>query len=174
MLKDCSKCEITKPITEFYKHCKSPDGIRTYCKVCSKEYNTKNRNWIYLKEKEYWAARPEQLKRKNKIHQYKRRQNLGYRLATNLRCRISKLFRLKKVGSHIRDLGCSIPELKQHLESKFQSGMSWDNYGKWHIDHIKPVCSFNLDNREQLLIAVNYTNLQPLWAIDNLKKAGKF
>jgi hypothetical protein len=69
-------------------------------------------------------------------------------------------------------LGCSIPELKTYLESKFQEGMSWENWGiyGWHIDHIIPLDAFNLTNREEFLKACHYTNLQPLWAEENLKK----
>jgi hypothetical protein len=80
-----------------------------------------------------------------------------------------------KSGSAVRDLGCSIEQLKQHLESKFQTNMSWNNYGPtgWHIDHIIPLSKFNLSIREELLKACHYTNLQPLWAIDNICKGNK-
>jgi hypothetical protein len=72
-------------------------------------------------------------------------------------------------------LGCSIPELKQYLESKFQPGMSWENHGKeWHIDHIRSLVNFDLTNKKQLLEACHWTNLQPLWWIDNLKKGSKY
>ena len=65
--------------------------------------------------------------------------------------------------------------LENNLESKFQSGMTWDNWALdgWHIDHIKPLASFDLTDRNQLLEACNYTNLQPLWAKDNLSKGAK-
>lgn len=52
--------------------------------------------------------------------------------------------------------------------------MSWDNFGEWYIDHIKPCCSFDLTDIEQQKKCFHYTNLQPLWAIDNLKKSGKY
>lgn len=78
-----------------------------------------------------------------------------------------------KSGSAVRDLGCSVDFLKTYLESLFQSGMSWDNWtlNGWHIDHISPLSSFNLSNRDELLKACHYTNLQPLWAKDNLAKS---
>ena len=68
-----------------------------------------------------------------------------------------------------------VAELRDYLESKFQPGMTWDNWttNGWHIDHIKPLASFDLTDREQFLRACHYTNLQPLWAIDNLKKGSK-
>jgi hypothetical protein len=63
--------------------------------------------------------------------------------------------------------------LKAYLEAKFKPGMSWDNYGEWHIDHIIPLNDFELTIREQFLDAVHYTNLQPLWKAENLSKGIK-
>ena len=120
--------------------------------------------------------------RNEKIHKLKRhhirwRCDLNYKLKINLRNRL--LIALKnnqKSGSAVSDLGCSVPELKQYLESKFQPGMTWDNWSHsgWHIDHIKPLSRFNLSNREELLKACHYSNLQPLWAKDNLAKKDKY
>ena len=79
-----------------------------------------------------------------------------------------------KTGSAVKDLGCSIPELKLYLEERFQPGMTWDNYGSaWHIDHIRPLANYDLSDREVLKQLVHYTNLQPMWAIDNIKKSNK-
>lgn len=95
---------------------------------------------------------------------------LADRLRSRLYCAIKGNF---KAGSAVSDLGCSIEFLKEHLESMFQDGMSWDNQGEWHIDHIIPLASFDLQDREQFLKACHYTNLQPLWAEDNLRKGDK-
>ena len=70
-------------------------------------------------------------------------------------------------------IGCSISDLVKHLENQFIEGMSWKNYGKWHIDHIRPCASFNLLNEDEQRACFHYSNLQPLWAIDNLKKKDK-
>ena len=70
-------------------------------------------------------------------------------------------------------LGCSLDFLKQYLEFQFKKGMSWSNYGKWHIDHIKPCASFDLSKPNEQHKCFNYINLQPLWAIDNLRKKDK-
>jgi hypothetical protein len=79
-----------------------------------------------------------------------------------------------KSGSSVRDLGCSIELLKKHLESLFEEGMSWCNYGygkdKWNIDHIRPLSIFNLSIREELLLACHYLNLQPMWQLENMRK----
>ena len=102
--------------------------------------------------------------------------DINYKLRRVLRVRICNAIAIGyKAGSAVRDLGCTIPELKQHLESKFQEGMAWANWGLygWHIDHIIPLSSFDLTDREQFLKACHYTNLQPLWAEENLKKSDK-
>jgi hypothetical protein len=78
-----------------------------------------------------------------------------------------------KAGSAVRDLGCTIPEFMNYIGLKFKPGMSWDNHGKWHLDHIRPLSSFDLTNREQFLRAAHYTNYQPLWARENMAKGDK-
>ena len=70
-------------------------------------------------------------------------------------------------------VGCSIHYLKEYLTKQFKSGMNWNNVGKWHVDHIIPVVKFNLKDPEQQKTCFHYTNLQPLWALDNLKKGTK-
>lgn len=101
--------------------------------------------------------------------------DINFKLKMNLRSRINSVLKGKiKSGSAVRDLGCSIEELKQHLENQFQDGMTWENHGKWHIDHIKPLSLFDLTNRKEFLEACHYTNLQPLWAKDNLQKGDKY
>lgn len=109
-------------------------------------------------------------RRENARHRTK--TDVNFRLSSNLRHRLWKGL---KNGSHIGDLGCSINELKLHLESKFQPGMSWQNYGRtgWHVDHILPLSKFDLSNRDDFLKACHYSNLQPLWAKDNLLKGNK-
>jgi len=110
-----------------------------------------------------------------KVHQKERRLvDVGFRLSQNLRTRLGKAVKEGwKAGSAVKDLGCTIEELKAYLEAKFEPGMDWDNWGRygWHIDHIRPLASFDLTDREQFLRACHYTNLQPLWAEDNLKKS---
>lgn len=95
----------------------------------------------------------------------------SYRLVCVLRARLRAAIKNNvKTGSAVRDLGCSIEELKIHLEKQFQSGMAWENYGDWQIDHIIPLSSFDLTDRRHVLKACHYSNLQPLWAKDNQSK----
>ena len=136
------------------------NGLYSYCKLCRRIYRKENRNKINKYNRDYEKER--------------RLKDIHYKLCKYLRTRISNALTLNwKQGSAVKDLGCSIIELKTHLESKFQEGMSWDNYGEWHIDHIKPLSKFQLKNKDEFLLAVHYTNLQPLWAEDNLKKGNK-
>jgi hypothetical protein len=104
--------------------------------------------------------------------------DVEFRLKKVLRVRVAAAVKStrKKIGSAVKDVGCTVDELRRYLETKFQPGMTWDNHGKqgWHIDHIKPLASFDLTDREQFLKACHYTNLQPLWAADNLKKSAKY
>jgi hypothetical protein len=71
-------------------------------------------------------------------------------------------------------LGCSYEFFRGYIEGKFVDGMNWKNIGNWHIDHIRPLASFDLSNPDQQKLAFHYTNQQPLWAIDNLKKGAKY
>jgi hypothetical protein len=90
-----------------------------------------------------------------------------------LRSRLTAAIRGEyKSGSAVADLGCTIKELVAHLEGQFLPGMTWKNWSRhgWHIDHIEPLCSFDLTDRAQVLRACHYTNLRPMWAIENLRK----
>jgi hypothetical protein len=96
------------------------------------------------------------------------------KIANRLRARFKAAFRSNaKRGSAVRDLGCTIAHLIVWLESLFQIGMSWANYGAWHIDHKVPLSSFDLTRPEQVRAACHWSNLQPLWARDNLCKGAK-
>ncbi len=99
--------------------------------------------------------------------------SLEHQLKRNLRSRLRHAIKDgAKRGSAVRDLGCTTDELKLYLEARFQPGMTWENWSPtgWHIDHVKPLASFDLTDRKQFLAACHYTNLQPLWAEENLRK----
>lgn len=112
----------------------------------------------------------------DKLRRYK---DPNYKIACNLRSRLSKaISQDHKKGSAVRDLGCTLNELRLHIENQFVEGMSWDNYGhgvdKWNIDHIRPLSSFDLTDPEQLRIACHYTNLQPMWHLHNISKGARY
>ena len=78
-----------------------------------------------------------------------------------------------KITTTMKLVGCSIEQLKVHLENKFKKGMTWKNYGKWHIDHIKLCASFNLSKPSEQQKCFHYINLRPLWAKENLQRNKK-
>lgn len=150
-------------------------------------YRDKNRERLNNNRKEWGLANPDKVsinakkyrqKHRNKINKQrrkKRKENINFRLRTIVSNRIRMaLIRGSKNSTSYDLVGCSWEHLKLYLEERFSEGMSWDNYGKWHIDHIKPCCSFDLTDLEQQKICFHYTNLQPLWAMDNLKKSGRY
>lgn len=142
-----------------------------------REYRLKHNKHLKALRKEWLLSHKVQYAAYQKdYHSNRMKTNVQYRLACSLRSRLRKaLQRNTKVGSPVRDLGCTIPELKFYLEGQFQDGMTWENHSLkgWHIDHKIPLAFFDLTNREQFLKACHYTNLQPLWAKENLTKSSK-
>lgn len=165
------------------------------CIHCSKSLRTDNKIGVCRKHRAISESRKqymnmyaknnvEKIKEIKKRHQpkatanflKKRKTNLDFKLRTILRTRLTKALKNKnKVGSSVKDLGCTIEYLRKYLESKFEPGMSWENYGikGWHIDHIIPLSSVDLTIRDNFLKVCHYTNLQPLWALDNIKKSNR-
>ena len=152
------------------------------------KYNQKNKEKIRAQRKEYHQKNKDRINERSRNYQKvnrdklriyinnRRRTNKQVKLAHYLRARVRASLKDDiKSGSAVKNLGCSLEELKTYLESKFQPGMSWDNWSVngWHIDHIKPLVSFDLSNKDQFVEACHYTNLQPLWAKDNWSKGDK-
>ena len=105
------------------------------------------------------------------------KSDVQFKIALNLRRRLYMAVKgLHKSGLAVRELGCSIPEFKAYMEALFHEGMTWDNWSKggWHIDHKKPLSRFDLTDPEQVREACHYTNLQPMWSIDNCSKGGSY
>lgn len=127
----------------------------------------------YIAESRCWLGSAH-IKRRRDYVKRRRGEDPTYKLLCNLRGRINSA--LKGLGKSKRTMhlvGCSIAELRQHLEKQFTPGMSWENYGEWHVDHIVPCCSFDLSEAKDQLRCFHFSNLQPLWATDNFKKSGK-
>ncbi len=136
-----------------------------------KVYNIKNKELNNKSCREWYSVN------KQKVNEYYKKRKENDPLF-KLRCNIATLIRfyIKKQGyskksKTLKILGCTIEEFKVHLENKFVDGMTWDNHGEWHLDHIYPV---SLAKDEEELIKLNhYTNFQPLWALDNIRKSNK-
>jgi hypothetical protein len=99
-----------------------------------------------------------------------------FKLLRYARTRIYIALKRQLAGKELSTLnltGCSTEDLKSHIEKQFKENMAWTNYGTWHVDHIKPCCKFDLSNRLEQQKCFHYSNLQPLWAKDNLEKRGK-
>lgn len=154
----------------------------------SKIYRAKNKEAIKSRGVKYRKANKDKIKeRKNPLTwkkwannnpDYKKNRwkvDENYRIKENLRGRMYKAFKgLTKCKSSKKLLGCTIEELKTYLSNLFIDDMSFNNYGEWHIDHIKPCSLFDLSKPEEQEKCFHYTNLQPLWAKDNLIKSAKY
>lgn len=184
-MKSCSRCKNSKEISEFSKDRSTKDGLAMYCKSCTSEYRKNNRLSIRKAQQRYYRKHKDRCREKRSAA-YKKRydSDLSFRLSVQLRNRLRRAIDIdQKRGSAVSDLGCSISELKKHLERQFyphpETGqpMTWDNWGrgtdKWNIDHILEFNQVDLSDREQLKKVVHYTNLQPLWQIDNIVKSHK-
>lgn len=102
--------------------------------------------------------------------------DVQFALVVTLRSRLNIAIRKScKAGSAVKLLGCSVDSLKSYLESLFRPGMDWSNWSfdGWHIDHKKPLSSFDLTDPEQLAEACHFSNLQPLWAAENMAKGNR-
>ena len=201
--KICSKCEIQKELYEFRKDKSKKDGLYPSCKKCcqqlreqQKEFHLlRSKKWYNLnrvvsnkKSNEWIKNNPEKYKiiqsnweSKNREHRNeysveKRKNNKLTQISENCRTRI-RIFLKKtntpKKGSTFEMIGCTPQFLKEHLEMNFKEGMTWENYGLygWHIDHIIPLSSAEDD--DEIYKLCHYTNLQPLWAKENLSKGNK-
>lgn len=196
-MKKCSCCRQSLGMKNFNKETSNRDGLGRWCKSCSKQYREDNKGKLFDQWKKYYRKNKDKIRQyhrenkdkicawqkqwhkenKDKINNYVKNRcltDIQYKLSKLLRGRLARAIRGNyKSGSAVRDLGCSIPELKIYLEKQFLDGMNWKNQGEWHIDHKTPLHSFDLTDRNQLLKAVHYLNLQPLWAHDNVVKNDK-
>lgn len=192
-MKKCKRCEIEKPFDEFSKDINSKDGLQYKCKLCNREYakkyyinnkehlldyrsNYRNNNKEYFSK--YREKNKEKIKKKTNEYLKNRKKNdLIFKFNCNIRCLIKNSFtrgnnQYKKNAKSEVILGCTITEFKNYIENKFTDGMNWENQGKWHLDHIKPLA---LATSEEEIIRLNhYTNFQPLWAKDNIAKRDKY
>jgi hypothetical protein len=145
----------------------------------SKVYYIENKIEFLEYNKKYVKSNPDKIRVYKKRYKKKKlKSDIQFKIKERVRKRVHsaiKRLKEKKIYSITKAIGCNSEELKKYLESKFLSGMTWDNHGLygWHIDHVKPLSSFNLTNEKEFFQACHYTNLQPLWAKDNWEKGSK-
>jgi hypothetical protein len=167
---------------------------KEYCSQRAKKYNHKNREKIkeagkkYREEKgefcrastrDWYSRNKERVIKRTTAYSKRRYQNdFSIRMMHVARARINAMLRGKSIGKFTATaklVGCSREELVKYLERQFEPGMTWDNYGikGWHVDHILPCASFDFNCPVQQVACCHYSNLQPLWALDNIRKGAK-
>lgn len=152
-----------------------------------KQWESENQSKRKEQQARFRSANPEKCreatrkwreKNKEKRAEYireKRKSCTFTKISSALRCRINDAIRTAKATKHDRSMnliGCTVLELMNHLAEKFTEGMTWENHGKWHIDHIRPCSEFDMSDPVQQMECFHFSNLQPLWARDNLMKSG--
>lgn len=161
--KKCAKCDDIKDVLVFSKDIGSKDGFDSICKPCRA-----------IKHQERKARVPEIIKAQNRAANHKRDATIPGRIHHRISAQLQYILKERKGGRAWQTLlGYSVFDLIPHLERQFIDGMSWDNMGDWHIDHIVPLKCFNISGVDdpELKAAWALTNLRPLWAKDNMRKS---
>lgn len=191
-MKLCTTCQTQKPLTSFHKCKKLKDGLSYQCVDCTKSYmaaySAANRDKIlqskkrtYQRNKSSWESyrknNSERIaKRKRDWYAEKVKSDPSYRLKERIRKMVYRAIEFtdsKKQARTFELLGYDSETLKIHLEKQFQKDMSWDNYGKWHIDHITPI-SYLVESGITDPKQINcLSNLRPMWASENIRKGTK-
>ena len=190
-MKICSRCKSEKPLSLFYRRGKR---YKSQCKECcslygkkyyetNKETHNKMMSQHYIENKDRYKITHEIYRKENKekinqgnIEYIRKRlkKDSFFKLKHNLRVRVKQYIKVKNIttrNSTFDFVGCEPNFLENHIQEQFTHGMSWDNYGKWHIDHKIPLSMAKTE--EELYKLCHYTNLQPMWASDNLMKGAK-
>ena len=195
-MKFCSKCKIQKPFSEFSKDKVQKSGYYTSCKDCvkiiQKKYCENNKEKLIETQKKYresnkikraeWQSnykkenREKYNKYQNNYVKERKKKDADFKFKLNLRSLIYDSFNRgkNKFNKDLKTeiiLGCSVKDFRMYIKSKFKKGMNFENHGEWHLDHIIPLASAR--TKEEIINLNHYTNFQPLWAIDNLKKGNK-
>jgi hypothetical protein len=179
--------EIKKKRHAIQRNYASKESNRERIRVVQKEWRKNNldKMLVYSEKKRGYDRRRYLEKKKEIIEKnaaWKKNRiekDPSFRILMSLRTRLRSALKAQTVSKNAKTkelLGCDEIFLKNYIESKFQKGMNWNNYGThgWHIDHIKPCSTFQLSDTQQQKECFHYTNLQPLWAKDNLAKNRKY
>jgi len=160
--KVCTTCGKKKDLSLFNRCSRIKSGYRAQCKKCHKEYNARPE----VKERKKKYNREYERNRKATDPLYKFKKGIQTNISQGIK---SRGYRKKSRSQEI--LGCSYEFFRGYIQKQFKNGMSWDNYGEWHLDHIKPISLGKTE--EEVIQLYHYTNFQPLWAKDNVVKYNK-
>lgn len=167
-MKKCTKCQIEKEKTEYYKHKNGKDGLNPVCKICWKEENKifeKNNPRNPYRKKRYEVKKDEIISKQIKYNKQRYKNDIEFKLLNLTRNRLHHFLKGKHKSEGTQAiLGIDLTGYKKYLEDLFQKGMTWENFGEWEIDHIIPVSKGG---------SFHYTNTQPLWMVENRKKSNK-
>lgn len=171
MTKLCFECRLLKNASLFSINLKTQDKLSHVCKDCAPK-NTWTPEKQRISEKKYREANPAKMKEKyrrqgEKVHR-RIRDRLNHRIAEAL---LTK--NVTKRNKTVEYLGCSIQFFKQWVEFQFTEDMSWENMGKWHLDHVKPCAAFNFERAGDIQACFNWKNYQPLWGRCNILKGSR-
>lgn len=182
-IKKCTHCKKVFTINKFYKNKYEKDGYTHRCKKCIKIYYINNRQKINNIALRYYHKHKDKIKKQRKnysktsanYYRNRRKNDITYRLKKNIsnsfRKSLTKNGYSKKSRSY-EILGIDWINFKKYIENQFTDDMSWDNFDQIHIDHKIPIAAANTEFE---VIALNhYTNLQPMWAKDNIEKSDKY
>lgn len=169
--KECNSCKLNKPIISYKTNSKSKDGLFYKCNDCWKPVQ-------WNKEKQKEAEKKYIENNREKIREKWRRQGktINKRLRDTLNHRLSEMFqsqRSYKKNKTLQYIDCNLEFLKKWFEFQFETDMTWENYGDWHIDHVLPCTYFDLHIEEDQKQCFNWKNLRPCWKLENIKKGDK-
>jgi len=195
----CVKCKSYKKNNYFHKNKRK---TRSVCKTCRSESEPYRKEYLDIyrnipenklrkseMDKRYRCENKEYIKKRRSSEKYKAIKKLydkkyynktqkipELRLSRQVKCAMSASIKYKKKNQYFKILGYTPEDLIKHLESKFEDGMTWANYGLrgWHIDHIRPLVTFNMSLEEEFIQAWSLSNLQPLWGSLNCSKGSLY
>ena len=194
VVKECEKCKEYKLLSEFHRKIAAPFGVGSACKACrnecDKQYRQQNKERISEQKKQHYQQNQEriseqqkQYRERNKERVYERTNKYAkqrkqtdplFKMRCNLRTLIGNSIKKQgytKSSRTYKILGCDLETFKKHIERQFTKGMTWNNHGEWHYDHVIPISSGQTE--EELIKLNHYSNFQPLWAEDNRIKSNK-
>lgn len=193
-MKICSKCNVEKNLTEFKRYSVCVECTKINNKIYNdnrkkkmQDYYLENKDIIMNRSKNNYIKNKDNILIKTKIYASKNKEKRNeqlrkrlkedklFKLTCNIRTLISMSIKnngYKKKSKTYEILGISFFDFKIYIERQFKEGMSWENYGEWHLDHKIPISW--CENEENIYELNNYTNFQPLWAAENYSKGNRY